>query len=89
MQFLLRALQSKYIEDCLEFSLKRVLAILLAYKGALAFTVGEAIAQLVDRFADKYPILLDLYDGYEEGSYSTFLKKIAFQLHLGVAFPID
>jgi hypothetical protein len=89
VQFLLRALQSKYVEDCLEFSLKRVLAILLAYKGSLAFTVGEAIAELVDRFADKYPVLLDLYDGYEEGSYSTFLKKIAFQLRLGVPFAIE
>jgi hypothetical protein len=43
----------------------------------------------VDRFADRYPILLDIYEGYEEGSYSTFLKKIAFQLRLGVSFTID
>jgi hypothetical protein len=43
----------------------------------------------VDRFADKYSILLDMYNGYEEGSYSTFLKKIAFQLRLGVPFSIN
>jgi hypothetical protein len=44
IHFLLKALQSKYIDECLEFNLKRILAILLSYKGALSFTVGETIA---------------------------------------------
>jgi hypothetical protein len=42
--FLMKALHSKYISNCLEYSLKRILNILLAYKGALSFSVGEAIA---------------------------------------------
>lgn len=84
--FLLKALESRFIDDCLEYSLKRVLNILLAYKGMQSFAVGEAIAKLAERYAKKYPILLRLYEGYEEGSYSTFLKKIAFQLCLGVPF---
>jgi hypothetical protein len=45
--FLLKTLESKYVEESLEYSLKRILAILMAYKGALAFTVGEVIAALV------------------------------------------
>ncbi len=63
--FLLRAVDSKYLQGSLELHLRRVLAILLAYKGPLAFTVGQAIAQLAQRFSEKYPILLDLYEGYD------------------------
>lgn len=59
--FLLKALESRYIDDCLEYSLKRVLNILLAYKGVQSFAVGEAIAKLAERYAKKYPILLRLY----------------------------
>lgn len=66
--------------------MKRVLNILLAYKGEHAFEVGKIIADIVYRYSEKYPVLLNIYDSYEESSYSTFLKKIAFQLKLGVSF---
>jgi hypothetical protein len=42
--FLIKALKNKFIDSCLEYSLKRILNIFLAYKGNLSFTVGEAIA---------------------------------------------
>jgi hypothetical protein len=37
----------------------------MAYKGNYSFAVGEAIAELVEKFANKYPVLLSIYDGYE------------------------
>jgi len=68
----------------LEYNLKKILNILIAYKGRQSYEVGVKIAQLVDRFCDKYPILRDLYVGYEDQSYSTLLKKIPFELQLGI-----
>ena len=44
MAFLLKLLENSYVGQCLEFYLKKVLVLLLAYQGPQAFTVGEAIA---------------------------------------------
>ena len=67
-----------------EYYLKKILSILLAYRGEFSFEVGVKIAQLVERFSDKYPILRDIYLNYKDDSYSTILKKIPFELHLGI-----
>ena len=67
----------------------KVLCLLLAYKGTKSFSVGMKIAELVHRFDDKYPILRDIYEDYEDASYSTILKKIAFELELGIPFRLS
>jgi hypothetical protein len=51
--------------------------------------VGSKIAQLVERFSDKYPILRDIYVDYDDQSYSTILKKIPFELQLGIHLEVD
>lgn len=66
-----------------------MLNLLLAYKGPQSYDVGIKIAELVERFSDKYPVLLDIYEGYEDQSYSTVLKRIAFELYLGVPLEMD
>jgi hypothetical protein len=48
---MLAMLLNKYIGPALEFNLKNILNILLAYKGPQAYAVGEQIAQLVRRYA--------------------------------------
>lgn len=63
--------------------------LLLTYKGPQSFKVGEKIAQIVDSLSEKYPVLRDIYEGYEDNSYSTILKKIPFELELGVPLNID
>jgi len=69
--------------------LKKFLNILLAYRGKHSFDVGIKIAQLVERFSDKYPMLMDIYENYPDHSYSTLLKKIPFELQLGIPLEID
>jgi hypothetical protein len=86
LKFLLKLLGNKFIWAGVEFNLKKVLNILLVYKGPQSYDAGIKIAELVERFSDKYPVLLDIYEGYEDRSYSTTLKKIAFELYLGVPF---
>lgn len=73
----------------MEFGTVKSLNLLLAYKGPKSFDVGVKIAEIVDSLSDKYPILRDIYEGYEDQSYSTILKKIPFELQLGVPFDID
>lgn len=63
--------------------------ILLAYKGPQAFEAGVKIAQIVDELRHKYPMLNDIYVDYDDESYSTVLKKIPFEIYVGVAFQID
>jgi hypothetical protein len=89
LNFLLRLLDNKYIWRAIEFYAGKVLYLLLAYKGSFSFEVGLRIAQIVDKLSDKYPILRDIYVEYEDTSYSTILKKIPFELCLGIPFEID
>lgn len=51
--------------------------------------MGAKIAQLTDRFSDKYPLMRDIYINYRDDSYSTILKKIPFELHLGIPLEVD
>lgn len=84
INFLLKLIDNKYVWMGVEYYLKKILSILLAYRGEYSFEVGVKIAQLVERFSDKYPILRDIYLNYKDDSYSTILKKIPFELHLGI-----
>jgi hypothetical protein len=87
--FLLKLIDNKKVWAGVEYYLKKILNILLAYKGEYSFEVGTKIAQLVDRFSDKYPILRDIYVDYKDDSYSTILKKIPFELQLGIPLEVD
>jgi len=51
--------------------------------------MGVKIAQIVNKLSRKYPHLNDIYVKYEDESYSTILKKIAFELHVGIPFQIN
>lgn len=84
MAFLLRLLENKWVWAGIEYSLRKVLNILLTYQGIQAFEVGAKIAQLVERFCDKYPILRDIYVSHQDDSYAGVLKKIPFELYLGI-----
>jgi hypothetical protein len=87
--FLLKLIDNRYVWLGVEYYLKKILSILLAYKGESSFQVGSKIAQLVERFSDKYPILRDIYVDYDDQSYSTILKKIPFELQLGIHLEVD
>lgn len=87
--FLLKLIDNKYVWMGVEYYLKKILSVLLEYRGEQSFQVGVKIAQLVDRFSDKYPMLRDIYIGYKDNSYSTILKKIPFELHLGIPLEVD
>ena len=76
--FLLKMLDNKYIWKAVEFGTVKALNLLLAYKGPQSFEVGEKIAQIVGSLCEKYPVLRDIYEGYDDQSYSTVLKKIPF-----------
>ena len=64
--------------------MKRVLTLLLAYKGPHSFAVGETIAGLVRTYGGKYPVLWGVMDQQERPDYSFALKQIAFCLVLGL-----
>lgn len=87
--FLLKLIDNKYVWKGIEFYLKKMLSLLLAYRGYHSFSVGAKIAQLVDRFSDKYPLLRDIFINYKDKSYSTILKMIPFELYLGIPLEID
>jgi histone H3/H4 len=87
--FLLKLIDNKYIWLGIEYYLKKILSLLLLYRGEQSFQVGAKIAQLVDRFSDKYPMLRDIFINYQDDSYSTILKKIPFELQLGIALEVD
>lgn len=89
INFLLKLIDNKYVWMGVEYYLKKILSILLAYRGECSFEVGVKIAQLVERFSDKYPILRDIYLNYKDDSYSTILKKIPFELHLGIPLEVS
>ncbi len=65
------------------------MSLLLSYRGIHSFQVGVKIAQLTDRFSDKYPLMRDVYLNYNDNSYSTILKKIPFELHLGIPLDVE
>lgn len=76
--FLLKLIDNKHIWESIEYSLKKILNLLLNYRGVHSFEVGTRIAALVDRFCVKYPLLRDIFVNYQDESYSTILKKIPF-----------
>jgi len=89
ISFLLKVLSSKFISDTIEYNLKNILRVLIAYKGPQSYSVGILISELIERYCDKHPILLNIYENYEDDSYSTILKCIPFELRLGVCFKIS
>ena len=89
IMYFIKLLENKYIWRSIEFHAFRALQILLSYKGAHAFEVGIKIAQIVEKLCEKYPNLRDIYLNYEDKSYSTILKKIPFQMFVGVPFEIS
>ena len=46
------------------------------------------MAQLVERFYDKYPKLRDIYVG-SPNTYSNILKKIPFEIILGIPMQME
>lgn len=59
--FLLDLIENKYVWKCVDFYLRQILAVLMAYKGTHGFRVGIRLSALVERFYDKYPTLLDVF----------------------------
>lgn len=57
-------IDNEYVEKHLDYYANQFLAILLAYKGVQSFEAGIKLAEIVKRFSDKYPHLLDIYDRY-------------------------
>jgi hypothetical protein len=86
---LLQLLSNRFIWAGVEYNLKKMLNLLLAYRGARSYEVGVKMAELVSRFEDKYPVLRDLFVSYPDESYSTVLKKISFQVYLGIPLEMD
>jgi hypothetical protein len=89
VNFLLKLIENRHVWTAIEYYLNRVLSLLLSYRGEYSFQVGSKIAQLADRFSDKYPLMRDIYVNYRDDSYSTILKKIPFELHLGIPLEVD
>jgi hypothetical protein len=87
--FLIKLIDNRYTRDALEYNLTKILNLLLVYKGEYSFEVGLRVAGLVDKFSIKYPILRDIYLGVHDTGYSTVLKKIAFELQLGIPLEVD
>jgi hypothetical protein len=86
MSFFLRLLSNKYIWKGIEYFATKILHILLSYKGPQSFEAGVKIAQIVEELHHKYVALRDIYTDYEDDSYSTILKKIPFEIYVGVPF---
>lgn len=87
--FLLKVLENRYLGSTLEYQLGKVLNILVAYKGPQAYAVGLKLAELVELYSRKYPVLLQIFRDYPDRSYSTILKLVAFELKLGVVFKLE
>jgi hypothetical protein len=66
ISFLIKLIDSKYIWKGIEFHLNKILSLLLAYKGQKSYEVGVKLSQLVNSFSDKYPILRDIFIGYDD-----------------------
>lgn len=96
MACLLALLDSSLHQRNIDYYLKKVLALLLAYRGPKAFRVGLKIAELVEQYQEKYPILRDIYEqrplnDHEDSDYlcSELMRRVAFEVQLGVATHLD
>jgi hypothetical protein len=81
-------LENRYVWKNMDTFLKQTLVILLAYKGPSSFEVGIKIGELTLKFEDKYKVLYDIFEGNVDNCYSTIIKRIAFELVVGVPVQI-
>lgn len=89
VMFLLELLKNTQVQESIEQYLYPVLVMLMAYEGIYSWKVGVDISQLLKRWRDKYPNIMEVVFVNDHGCYSVKIKKLAFEQELELDLCID
>lgn len=89
VMFLLELLKNVQVQENIEQYLYPILVILMAYEGIYSWKVGMDIAQLIKRWRNKYPNIMDVASLNDYGCYSVKIKKLALEQELELDLSIN